>query len=204
MERYRIKEDNTYTDDEKTLAHKGIPILEEDHNWPKNRGHISKADFFRSDCRMGKPHYKEQEPQDVTRKLADPIPSFSKLQVLIHEITAEAPVSMHLPTPTIISSMGKNRSKDYSRSNNNAYDDDKRGSGNGSNNQDKNKEPTISSIAEEVLDIFESRTPLSEHEIAVSRLPVLKTTLVLSDMIQPRSSKELIDNYRARRAGLNK
>ena len=48
-------------DSGKTLAHKRSPI---------------------SDCdikRTGKPHDEEQETQAVTRKLADPVPSFNTL-----------------------------------------------------------------------------------------------------------------------------
>jgi len=162
LNRYRIEEDNTDTDDEKTLAPKCSPILEEDP------GHIFKAGFFPSDCsinRPGKPHRTEQESQDVTRKLADLAPSFNKLQVLNNQITAEAPVSMHSPTPAI-PGVGKNRSQDYSRSND-ANDGDDHSSGDGSSDQAKNKEPVLSSIAEEILDLFQSRTCLSEYEIAV-------------------------------------
>ncbi len=105
-------------------------------------------------------------------------------------------MSTHLLTPAVISSMGKSRSQDYSRPKKGANDDD------GSRNKDKNKEPTLSSIAEEILDILNSRTSPSkgEYEIAASRLPVLETVLVSSDMVRPGSSKEFLYNYRAKRA----
>ena len=92
-------------------------------------------------------------------------------------------MSTHLSTSAVISSVGKEQVTGSLKAS--ANDD-----GDGS----RNEEPTLSSIAEEILDIFTSRPSPSEgeHQIAVFRLPVLKKALVSSDMARPGSSKELL------------